>query len=337
MASVWHQAAGPWCHGRSRGTAHRPRWRHARRRDRLQVAPRPKAAAQSGHARFDRGRSSGVARADGVLPRSQPCRPCVRDTIRSASNSTPHRPPLAPRALPRHYLCSRASRGPCERTHAGPLACAAARAAHHHAPPRRAHPRRRRSPSPPQGSPARSPQNHGSENGSRCPQPRPVDRDHPRPHQPRLITQPQHVAEQLRQRRLMLGHEPRDRRVIRALQRRDHPKRHILLARPLDLPRRPHPARVRIQQQRHWLRGDDGLRGSRPASVLPEQLGIAAEKILVDRDFRASEALEAGVQRWAQAGFLGHFAAKAACTTSRVGVANLRILGAGRRSDWRPS
>ena len=85
-------------------------------------------------------------------------------------------------------------------------------------------------------------------------QPRPVDHDHPRPDQPRLIAEPEHLPEQLGQRRLVTLDKPRDRRVIRHLEHRDHPTRHILTARPLDRPRRPHPTRVAIQQQSHHHR-----------------------------------------------------------------------------------
>jgi hypothetical protein len=48
--------------------------------------------------------------------------------------------------------------------------------------------------------------------------------------------------------------EPGDRRVIGPLPRRDHPKRDILHARPLDHPRRPRPARIGAEQQRHHHR-----------------------------------------------------------------------------------
>ena len=49
-------------------------------------------------------------------------------------------------------------------------------------------------------------------------------------------------------------HEPRDRRVIRRLQHRDRLERHVLLTRPLDLPRRPNPTRIGVQQQGHHHR-----------------------------------------------------------------------------------
>ena len=91
-----------------------------------------------------------------------------------------------------------------------------------------------------------------------CPEPsrhlRRIDRDHPRPEQPGLRAQPQHLAEQLRQRKLVPRHKPRDRRVIRRLHHRDHLERHVLHTRPLDRPRRPYPARIRVQQQGHHRR-----------------------------------------------------------------------------------
>ncbi len=51
--------------------------------------------------------------------------------------------------------------------------------------------------------------------------------------------------------RLMAPVERRDRRVIRHLRRRDQLVGDVLPARPLDPPRGPIPARVRVQQQRH--------------------------------------------------------------------------------------
>ena len=49
-------------------------------------------------------------------------------------------------------------------------------------------------------------------------QPRPVDRDDPRPDQPGLIAEREHLREQRGQRRLVTLDEPRDRRVIRHLE-----------------------------------------------------------------------------------------------------------------------
>jgi hypothetical protein len=79
--------------------------------------------------------------------------------------------------------------------------------------------------------------------------PRPIERDHARPDQPSLRTQPEHLAEQLGQRRLMPFHEPGDRRVIRRLEHRNRLERNVLLTRPLDLPRGADPARVPVEQQ----------------------------------------------------------------------------------------
>jgi hypothetical protein len=42
--------------------------------------------------------------------------------------------------------------------------------------------------------------------------------------------------------------------MVRLQVRRDHPKTDILHTRPLDLPRRPDPQRIRVQQQRHHHR-----------------------------------------------------------------------------------
>ena len=151
-------------------------------------------------------------------------------------------------------LLGRAARAPDGRTPRGPPACATARAAHPRAPRHTAHPRPHRSPSPRPGSPGRSPQIQRRLAARVSRHPRPIDRDHPRPHQPRLITQPEHLTEQLAQRRLVPRHEPRDRRVIGRLHHRDRLERHVLLTRPLDLPRRPHPTRIAIQQQGHHHR-----------------------------------------------------------------------------------
>ena len=90
---------------------------------------------------------------------------------------------------------------------------------------------------------------------------RPVDRDHPNRHQPRLAAEPQHPDEQLGQRGLVAPAELRDRRVIRHLHRRDHLVRNVLPARPLDPPRGPVPTRVPVQKQRHHL-GSTGRRNT---------------------------------------------------------------------------
>ena len=59
---------------------------------------------------------------------------------------------------------------------------------------------------------------------------RPVDSDHPDARQPVLRAQRQHLAEQAGDRLLVTLDEPRDRRVIRPLLRRQHPERDVLLA-----------------------------------------------------------------------------------------------------------
>ena len=80
---------------------------------------------------------------------------------------------------------------------------------------------------------------------------RTVDRDHADLHQARLLTQPQHVGEQLSQRRLVPLAELRDRRVIRNPLSGDHHECNILAAFPLDTPRRTHALRAGVEQQRH--------------------------------------------------------------------------------------
>jgi hypothetical protein len=104
---------------------------------------------------------------------------------------------------------------------------------------------------------------------------RPVDRDHPDARQPLPRAQRQHLAEQTGDRVLVALDEPRDRRVIGPLLRRQHAERHILFARPLDLPRRARPARVRVKQQRHHHRRVIG----RPAAPVPPVGGIKAVEI----------------------------------------------------------
>ena len=81
-----------------------------------------------------------------------------------------------------------------------------------------------------------------------------VDRDHLDVHQPGLGAQLQHLAEQLAQRPLVALAEARDRRVIRRLVGRDHAHRDVLMAAPLDPPRRPLADRVGVDQQRHHHR-----------------------------------------------------------------------------------
>jgi hypothetical protein len=55
--------------------------------------------------------------------------------------------------------------------------------------------------------------------------PRAIDRHHARLHQSRLLTEPQHVSEQRRQRLLMAADEPRDRHMIRNEIAGDHSTR----------------------------------------------------------------------------------------------------------------
>jgi hypothetical protein len=77
-----------------------------------------------------------------------------------------------------------------------------------------------------------------------------IDRDHPNLNQARLLTQRQHLREQLAERSVVPAAELRDRRVIRNRHRGDQLVGHVLPARPLDPARGPVPARVRVQQQR---------------------------------------------------------------------------------------
>ena len=79
---------------------------------------------------------------------------------------------------------------------------------------------------------------------------RAVDRDHPDLRQAAARAQDQDLAEQARERVLVVGDEARDRRVIWSLLRGDHPERDVLDARPLDRPRRRDPTRVGLEEQR---------------------------------------------------------------------------------------
>jgi hypothetical protein len=85
-------------------------------------------------------------------------------------------------------------------------------------------------------------------------QPRAVDRHHPRPDQPRSVTQPQHPSEQVSQRPLVPLDEPRDRRAIGDQVAGDHPLGHVPTTATLDRARAALPGRIRIQQQRHHHR-----------------------------------------------------------------------------------
>jgi hypothetical protein len=66
-----------------------------------------------------------------------------------------------------------------------------------------------------------------------------------------IRTQRENLPEQGGQRVLVALTEPRDRGVVRDLMRGDDADRDVFLARALDGPRRPHPARVRVEQGRH--------------------------------------------------------------------------------------
>ena len=76
---------------------------------------------------------------------------------------------------------------------------------------------------------------------------------------------------------------------------------------------------------------------SSPVSVLPEQFGTTAAKVLVDKDLRGSQALEAGMQQEAEVGLSGHSAAQASFITSRVGVAIVVSWAQVGGFTWQPS
>src|ERR1035438_3964108 len=88
---------------------------------------------------------------------------------------------------------------------------------------------------------------------------RSVDREHPDLHQPRLLAQPQHRAEQLSQRVLVAGTKPRDRRVIGLLLSGDYPVGDILHTLVLDHPRGALTPRIGVEQKRDHL-GSTGCR-----------------------------------------------------------------------------
>jgi hypothetical protein len=81
-----------------------------------------------------------------------------------------------------------------------------------------------------------------------------VDRHHPRPHQPRPGAELQHLAKQPGQRPLVAADEPRDRRVIGNQVAGDHTIGHVLATVTPARPRRTHPGREGIQDQRHHQR-----------------------------------------------------------------------------------
>ena len=68
------------------------------------------------------------------------------------------------------------------------------------------------------------------------------------------MTEPEHVVKQLGDLGLVATAELRDRRVIGRAHRADHLVGHVLPARPLDPPRGPVPARIRVQKQCHQHR-----------------------------------------------------------------------------------
>ena len=76
-----------------------------------------------------------------------------------------------------------------------------------------------------------------------------VDGDHAGLDQAAARAQREHLAEQSGQRILMAFDEPRDRRVIRPLLRRQHPERDVFLTCALDHARRPDPSRIRVKQK----------------------------------------------------------------------------------------
>ena len=78
----------------------------------------------------------------------------------------------------------------------------------------------------------------------------PVHGDHLDAHQSSVATEPQHVGEKTGDRALVADAEARDRGVVGHPVGGDHAERDIVLAAPLDPPRRPLPGRVGVQQQR---------------------------------------------------------------------------------------
>ncbi len=112
---------------------------------------------------------------------------------------------------------------------------------------------------------------------------RPIDRDHPNRHQGRLPTQTKHLVKQPRDLRFMTPAELRDRRMVRAAHPRDHLERHVFPTRPLDPPRGPNPARVRVEQRRHHITA--GSNGARPAA--PADTAQRSSRGPSDRQHRA--------------------------------------------------
>ena len=79
---------------------------------------------------------------------------------------------------------------------------------------------------------------------------RAVDRDDADPDQPAARAQRQDLAEQIGDRRLVAHPEARDRRVIWRVVGGDHAECDVVVAAPLDCPRRAHPDRVGVDEQR---------------------------------------------------------------------------------------
>jgi hypothetical protein len=84
--------------------------------------------------------------------------------------------------------------------------------------------------------------------------PRAVDPDHARLHQPRPIAEPEHLAEQLAQCPLVPADEARDRRVIGNQIAGDHPAGHVLATVTLDRTRGALTGGERVQHQRDHRR-----------------------------------------------------------------------------------
>ena len=216
---------------------------------RVEIGLHPLGGQSHNRSRRPRGTGSGsasdAARAGGAphaptLPALRPSDDLLGIELKRLSSAVSGSTRAASASLSR----PRASRAPAERTPAGPHGCATARAAHRRAPRRRARPQPHRSLSPRRGSPGRSAQSHGSRSRLAFPANlRPVDRDHPRLHQPRLVTQAQAPT------RTAHPTPPRDdTRTGRSSRdqaprvHRDHPARDILDGMPARSPARTAPS-----------------------------------------------------------------------------------------------
>ena len=89
---------------------------------------------------------------------------------------------------------------------------------------------------------------------------RPVDGDHPDTNKTGLRAKREHLPEQLRKGPLVALAEARDRRVIRALVRADHPRGDVLDAAALDASRRPFPERVAVKHSATIIAGSCAAR-----------------------------------------------------------------------------